>query len=184
MLDVQYALTPPEDLTEEQVLLMLNRKTGALLEYAAWCGAKIGLGGKADPGNVASKLGKFASMCGTAFQLRDDLLGLTADEATLGKSVGSDIREGKRTLIVHRALATTSGEQRNRILSALGKPQASNDEVERAIQAIVDSGAAHQVNELANELITEAETLLSALPDTPQRKHLASWASFLLSRQY
>ena len=43
MLDVQYALTPDNSVGEQQVLDMLTKKTGALLEYAAWCGATIGL---------------------------------------------------------------------------------------------------------------------------------------------
>ena len=104
MLDVQFALTPFTGLTEDEVLDMLTKKTAALLEFAAWCGARIGMGD--DPqAEGFGQLGRFAALCGTAFQLHDDLLGLTANEAALGKPIGSDIREGKRTLLMYRALS-------------------------------------------------------------------------------
>jgi geranylgeranyl diphosphate synthase type I len=169
MLDVQYALMPMASISEERVLEMLSKKTGALLEYAAWCGARIGLQSQQDAEQIARKLGTFASLCGTAFQLHDDALGLTADEAQLGKPVGSDLREGKHTLIVYRALARATPSQRDAILAALG-----------------DSGAdARRVSEaLANSLIARANLALSDLPDTPQRRLLASWANFLTARRY
>ena len=63
----------------------------------AWAGATIGLGYSATESTYPDSLGSFAGLCGTAFQLQDDLLGLTADEAVLGKPVRSDIPEGKRT---------------------------------------------------------------------------------------
>ncbi|MFL5732219.1 MAG: polyprenyl synthetase family protein [Chloroflexia bacterium] len=184
MLDVQYSLTPPEELSENQVLNMLTRKTGALLEYAAWCGATIGLGGKPDPHDVAGRLGNFATLCGTAFQLRDDILGLTADEARLGKPVGSDLREGKRTLIVHAALANGSERERQKILAVLGNPTATRADIDQALLAIHETGALVRVEESANLLISQAHAILAGVPDTPHRKLLTSWASFLLARQY
>src|SRR5207244_4467385 len=184
MLDVQYALTPDNSVGEQQVLDMLTKKTGALLEYAAWCGATIGLAGRPDPEDLAGRLGRFAALCGTAFQLRDDILGLTGDESKLGKPVGSDIREGKRTLIVHMALANGSKRDKARIIGALGNPAATTGDLDDALAAIKDSGALGKVEELANSLIGQAYALLDRLPETPQRRLLGSWASFLLARQY
>jgi len=184
MLDVQFALTPDNSVGEQQVLDMLTKKTGALLEYAAWCGATIGLAGRPDPEDLAGRLGRFAALCGTAFQLRDDILGLTGDESKLGKPVGSDIREGKRTLIVHMALANGSKRDKARIIGALGNPAATTGDLDDALAAIKDSGALGKVEELANSLISQADALLDGLPDTPQRGLLGSWASFLLARQY
>ena len=185
MLDVQYSLTPFEQLSEAQVLDMLTKKTAALLEYAAWCGAKIGL---ASAGNVASdlpdRLGQFAALCGTAFQLHDDVLGLKADEATLGKPVGSDLREGKRTLLVYRALANATSEQRTDILGVLGNSAATGEEISRAVAAIEATGACEDVRHLANEHIRNALAILDSLPPSPHLKLLRSWAGFLLARQH
>ena len=60
---------------------------------------------------------QFAGKCGTAFQLQDDILGIVGDKASLGKPVGSDIREGKKTVIVHESLRHASDSQRDTILS-------------------------------------------------------------------
>jgi len=184
MLDVQYALTPIDALTEQNVLEMLHKKTGSLLEYAAWCGAKIGLGGKPDPYGWADNLAKFASLSGTAFQLQDDLLGLTADEEVLGKPVGSDLREGKRTLVIYRALARTDDEGRSALLQVLGNPGAERQEVRQAIEVIQESGAVDEVWQSANSLIDQATAVLMALPPSDYRDLLASWAHFLLARSF
>lgn len=184
MLDVQYALTPFDALTERDVLDMLTKKTAALLEYAAWCGAKIGLAGSDESDERAERLGKFASLCGTAFQLHDDLLGLTADEAKLGKPVGSDIREGKRTLVVYRALAKANDTQKARILATLGDSNATATQIAEVLEIIGETGAMNEVRDLANSLVDQALVILEELPATPQRKLLSSWATFLLAREH
>lgn len=183
MLDVQYSLMPAEDLDDERILHMLTMKTGTLLEYAAWCGAKIGLCGASDPNGLATKLGRFASLCGTAFQLHDDLLGLTADESRLGKPVGSDIREGKRTLIVYKALSRASQAERRVLLSMLGKSDASPAEVEQVLAILHSTGACSEVAELARGYVDQALTLLDSVPPNEYRELLRSWALFLLARE-
>ncbi|MDQ3704394.1 MAG: polyprenyl synthetase family protein [Chloroflexota bacterium] len=183
MLDVQYSLMPAEELDEERILHMLTMKTGTLLEYAAWCGAKIGLGGAPDPHGLPAKLGRFASLCGTAFQLHDDLLGLTADESRLGKPVGSDIREGKRTLIVYKALSRASQAERRVLLSTLGKSDASPSEVEQVLAILHSTGACAEVAGLARGFVDQALTLLDSVPHNEYRELLRSWALFLLARE-
>jgi geranylgeranyl diphosphate synthase type I len=184
MLDVQYSLTPFEQLTEDDVLRMLSKKTATLLEYAAWCGAKIGLGSREDEANLAVRLGEFARLCGTAFQLHDDLLGLTADETLLGKPVGSDLREGKRTLIIYRALARVDEAGRRRILSTLGNPSASPAEIAATMKIIEGTGAIEEVSDLANSHISQAQAILGDLPPSPQRQLLEAWANYLLARRH
>ncbi|HEX9990234.1 MAG TPA: polyprenyl synthetase family protein [Chloroflexia bacterium] len=184
LLDVQFSLMPPDTLDEERVLDMLGKKTGALLEYAAWCGATIGLAGGPDPDGLASRLGRFAYLCGTAFQLHDDLLGLTADEALLGKPVGSDIREGKRTLLVYKALSSADERQRSHILRTLGNPRASSDDILEVLSIFETTGTLERVNELANSLISQAIALLAPLAESHYKRLLSTWATFLLARQH
>lgn len=183
MLDVQYAFMPVESLSEERILHMLSMKTGALLEYAAWAGAKIGLGARPDSDGMADKLGEFALLSGTAFQLHDDLLGLNADESELGKPVGSDLREGKRTLIVYNALQHTSQAERQVLLSTLGRADATPQEIERVLDILRSSGACDYVRRLANQYIERAQELLSMVPESRYRDLLGDWAAFLLARR-
>lgn len=184
MLDVQFAFARQASLSEDDILQMLTKKTAALLEYAAWAGATIGLGGKPDTHNYADTLGRFASLCGIAFQLHDDLLGLTADENLLGKPVGSDIREGKRTLIMYRALASVDDVSRTKLLSVLGNEGATPLEIAGALVIIKECGALQAVGELANEYISQALQLLEKLPESEYKHYLRSWASFMLTRKY
>jgi geranylgeranyl diphosphate synthase type I len=184
MLDVQFAFAPPESLNERDILHMLHCKTAALLEYAAWAGATIGIGARQDKGDVAGRLGRFASKCGIAFQLQDDLLGLTADEAVLGKPLGSDLREGKRTLVVHRALAALDDGDRATLLGTLGKGHASHDEVRLALSLIERSGALDDVRALANSYISQATAEIDGLTEGEYTRLLRSWASFMLARKY
>jgi len=184
MLDVQFAFAPPESLTEDEILHMLSCKTAALLEYAAWAGATIGLGTSPDNDGLAGKLGHFASMCGVAFQLQDDLLGLTADEAVLGKPVGSDLREGKRTLVVYRALAGLREGDRAALLATLGNSHAPQEEVQEALRLIEQSGAFVGIRDLANSYISQALAILDAVPESSYTDLLRSWASFMLAREY
>lgn len=184
MLDVQYATSPPHTLRESEVLHMLSCKTAALLEYSAWAGATIGVGARTDRDHVAERLGRFAFLCGIAFQLHDDILGLTADESVLGKPVGSDIREGKRTLVVYRALARLSGQDRTQLLATLGNASATTGEVSRSLQIVQESGAIGEVRDLANSYISQALAVLDAVPVSDYRLLLASWASYVLARKY
>jgi geranylgeranyl diphosphate synthase type I len=184
LLDVQFALVPPDTLTEEQVLAMLGKKSAALVEYAAWCGARIGLGDRPDTHGFAERLGRFAYMCGTAFQIRDDLLGLTSDVESLGKPVGSDLREGKRTLVLYKALSMADEAQKRMLLAAVGNPHATQSQLEEATRIIVECGAAKAASDLASSLIGEALDQLTPLPDSPALRLLRAWAHFMLARQY
>ena len=75
-----------------------------------------------DPQVTALK--DFATNCGIAFQLQDDILGITGDEKLLGKPIGSDIRGGKKTTIVLESLKNANEEQKNLILNVLGNKDA------------------------------------------------------------
>lgn len=183
MLDVQYSLMPVEALDEDRILRMLTLKTGTLLEFAGWCGARLGLGLAPDAEHLADKLGRFASLCGTAFQLRDDLLGLTANEERLGKPVGSDIREGKRTLIVYKALHRAAPLERELLLSTLGKSDASPADIDRVLQILFSTGACDAVAGLARGYVERALGLLDSLPANEYSELLRAWALFLLARE-
>ena len=82
------------ELSEEKLFDIVNRKTGALLVTACALGV-ISAGGTERQEETACRYG---AALGLAFQARDDLLDALGTEAVLGKTVGSDQRQGKRTL--------------------------------------------------------------------------------------
>ena len=94
------------DVTLPEYFRMIGKKTGALLAAALEIG---GLLGNAKPGALAA-LKLFGRHLGIAFQLQDDLLDVVADRNDLGKPIGGDILERKKTYLLLRALQRTAGE--------------------------------------------------------------------------
>lgn len=82
-------------ITMGQYLIMIGKKTGSLLGLCAELGALLGGVNKED----AHHLFEFGLNLGLAFQIQDDFLEIFGDESTMGKSLGSDIREGKQTAL-------------------------------------------------------------------------------------
>ncbi|WP_233886176.1 polyprenyl synthetase family protein [Paraburkholderia flagellata] len=83
-------------LTREQLETMHRLKTGALLRAAVRMGA---LAGETPSEQSLAALDKYAAAVGLAFQVVDDILDVTADSATLGKTAGKDAKDGKPTYV-------------------------------------------------------------------------------------
>jgi len=183
-LDVQYSRTPIEALTKDDIVFMLWMKTGVLYEFAARAGAMIGLNSSDENHPYVSALSRFASQCGTAFQLQDDILGLMGKEAQLGKPIGSDVREGKKTTVVFFALQSATPEQRKFLLSVLGNRDASASDVGKATDLMASLGAVKKTADLALEHIHRALPELDALPESQYKSLLTSWAHLMTEREF
>src|SRR3989454_3723497 len=96
------------DVSEADYMELVHRKTAGLFSACARLGALVAGADAA----AEDKLGEYAWNLGMAFQLIDDVLDFTAREQTLGKPVGSDLREGKITLPLIYALERASAEER------------------------------------------------------------------------
>lgn len=90
---------------------------------------------------VCRALERLAIPTGVAFQLRDDLLNAFGDSQTTGKPVGSDIQEGKRTLLAQIALRRLSGKEKKEFLAGYGNPKATKKQLVRAVALLESSGA-------------------------------------------
>jgi len=182
VLDIQFAHKDIESLTPEMIEDMLWKKTGALYEFCGRAGALIGTGRRDNP--MVDAVAGFAALCGTAFQLQDDILGVIGKEETLGKPIGSDLREGKRTLVVYYAYHNASEADRQRIMKVLGNPDATEDEVIEIIKLLRDLGGIENVVARAKTLIEQARPKLDIIPDSPYRNLLYKWADFLINREF
>ncbi len=118
--------------SEAQYLDMISGKTAAL--FAAACRVGAVVAGRPAADELA--LAAYGSNLGIAFQLVDDALDYAADQATLGKTVGDDFREGKITLPVLAAYHAGSAEERafwSRTIEATEQTEADLDEAFRLI---------------------------------------------------
>jgi geranylgeranyl diphosphate synthase type I len=169
-----------ETVSEEEYFEMIKGKTAALFETSARCGGILGGATKSQ----VKRLGEFGHYSGIAFQVIDDILGLTADEKVLKKPVGNDVREGKRTLIVVYALEKASESQRKRILETLGNKDASPERIRETIKLIESLGAIDYAKQLAEEYIERAKKALASFPASEDREDLISLSDLIFARQH
>lgn len=182
-LDVQYSGEALK-LSEPAIIDMLWKKTGVLYEFAGRAGAAIALNDADADLPAARALAKFCSLCGTAFQIQDDILGIVGDERQLGKPVGSDIREGKTTLLTLKALERADAQQRETILRTLGAEAAGPADVQAVIQLLRQLGTVRYAQEQSRRTVEEALGHLAALPPSVNRDLLEQWAHYLIQRQF
>lgn len=183
-LDVIFAAKPITELAENEVLRMLELKTGVLYEFASIAGAAIGLGQSAEENGLVRAIGRFARQCGTAFQLQDDILGITGDEKLLGKAVDSDIREGKRTIIVLHAFGNAGAKERQLISETLGNPSATPEQIQRVKHLLIEYNGIEYTRNLAESIVERAVEEIEPLPDSRYKVLLLTWAKYVVNREF
>ena len=184
MLDVEYATRSLDQLTEADILSMLDKKTASTLSWCGQTGVLLGLN-KLEPNHHLVKL--MAEMCrhaGLAFQLQDDILGIIGDEKELGKPVGSDIRKGKRTVLVAYAYHHADAAGKLVLQNILGKSDATLIEINQVRAVLSNSGSIDYVRGLAADYTAKAQQLLNQLPPSRAASHLQELVSFITQRKY
>jgi geranylgeranyl diphosphate synthase type II len=101
--------------TIKEYLLMISKKTAAMAEMCCRIGATLGGGTK----KQITALSNYGKNLGIAFQIQDDLLDISADEKEFGKTIGGDLREGKKTYLFIKALEKATGEERKQLLKVI-----------------------------------------------------------------
>ncbi len=166
----------------EDYIDMVSKKTAALFAYSAKIG---GLLAGADNALISNLFNAMMN-AGIAFQIRDDILGLIGDEKVLGKPVYSDLREGKRTILVIYALKNVDENKKKRILSVLGNRDADVNSLREAAQIIKESGAIEYADSLsefyANKAIEIVENVKAA--DTEALNMFKELVMFMIRRNY
>jgi geranylgeranyl diphosphate synthase type I len=166
------------DVSEDEYLEMIRKKTGVLLEAACESGAVVGGG----TDKQVEALASFGLSIGLAFQIQDDILGVTADEEKLGKPVGNDIVKGKKNLIAIKALEALKEKERKELLGILAKKSNTDAEINRAIQLFRDSGSIDYCKKKAREYIKRSDSSLHEIKDSTARKELRLIADYVVKR--
>lgn len=184
VLDIQYPKRPINSLSQEQILDMLWKKTGVLYEFSGKSGAMLGLNTLNTDHPLVHAISTFAGKCGTAFQLQDDILGIIGDEKMLGKPVGSDIREGKRTVILYKAFENANSKQRSQLIDILGNEQASDQDITRAKRLMQELGGIEYTKELARSYVRDSLIHLQKVPQSRYKDLLSLWAEYMIEREF
>ena len=165
------------DVSEDEYMEMIFKKTGALIAAATKAGAIMGGASQ----EVIDAMYEYGRLIGLAFQIQDDYLDIASDEETLGKPIGSDIAKGKMTIIAINGLAS-AGEKSDRLLEILKNENNSQDDIDLAIEILTDCGAIEYARNLALESVMQAKEVLEILPDSSSKQVLSDIADFVLER--
>jgi geranylgeranyl diphosphate synthase type I len=167
------------DVKEEDYLDMIFKKTAALIAAATKSGAIMG-GSSLKEVLALYEYGKFI---GLAFQIHDDYLDLLGDEKSLGKPIGSDIVEGKMTLIVVNALEKASPEDKEQLIKILKDDDCSQGDIDIAMSIFEKYGSLQYATNLAQEYVEKAKELLELFDDSDAKNALIQIADFVLHRK-
>lgn len=149
------------DVSVEEYLGMIDRKTGALLQTSLETGGMLGGADEAQRAHLRA-IGRHA---GRAFQIRDDLLDLVADDVRWGKKKGGDLIEGKRTWILLRALERTRGAERRWFERIIAGSGLAADEVGEACERMRAAGVIAEAEAAVRRHTEEALRAARRLPD-------------------
>ena len=166
-----------ETVDAKEYLEMIRLKTSILFGAAAYGGAKIG--GTTE--EEARELEMMATNVGLGFQIWDDYLDATAPEDVLGKPSGSDIRQGKRTLLVIEGLNRTNEADRKRLIEILDSKN-TDEEVKEAVEIMERCGALEECHKQANGYLEGARKTLSNYPESEARLLFEELLEYMVTR--
>lgn len=177
-LDIVWSLNARTD--EAAVSKMYRLKTAS---YTFDGPLRLGmiLGGAAD--EALDAISRYALPVGTAFQIQDDLLGVFGSAEELGKSVTSDIEEGKQTLLTVFAREHGAREDRERLAELIGKRGMRPGEIEEVRAIMRRTGTVAYCEERAREFVAEGKRALERYAMlAPVRAILRQLADYVISR--
>lgn len=164
------------NVTKDEYMNMIYKKTGDLITASTTIGAIMG----GASSNEIQALRTYGKQIGLAFQIQDDYIDLTSDES-IGKPVGSDLVEGKKTLMVVYALEKANKEDHDRLVELLE----ANDEsiIPEAMEILEKYGAINYARSKAYDCVIESKQALSILPDSDAKDALFKLADFVFTRK-
>jgi octaprenyl-diphosphate synthase len=164
-------------LSVDQYLKIIEGKTAHPIKSAAEIGASLAEGKPED----VQALGEYGLNLGIAFQIVDDVLDVSGDERSLGKPIGTDLREGNLTLplILARDEDKAAAKQIREVFAA-GK--VTEEQVAETLEMVRGTGAIEKSLEIAREYATGATEYLDRLPASVHRSRLIDLSRLVVDR--
>jgi octaprenyl-diphosphate synthase len=166
------------DITEEQHLDISMRKTAFLFSASSQLGGILGSAGEKEE----ERLRLYGLNVGLAFQLVDDVLDFTSNESTLGKPVGSDLKEGKLTLPLIYLMRDGEPRHRDLVREALHENSLDTPTRDSILQLVRDYHTADRVLAKAHDYARKAQDCLKDFPDCEARTALLSIPEYIVER--
>ena len=165
--------------TEADYYALIRAKTASLLTGACESGALCGAA------RHRQALAKYGDTLGMVFQIADDILDYTEDEATTGKPSGLDLREHKVTLPLIASLGRLADRSPGRrAIEALFATELPDDrQISDVIQIVAECGGIEYAHQCGVRFAEQAEACLQGLPDSAARRALAEAITYVLERR-
>jgi geranylgeranyl diphosphate synthase, type I len=163
---------------EDEYIEMIRKKTAVFFQFSAEAGAIIG-GGTKDETNALNEYGLNA---GLGFQIWDDYLDISSDETTLGKDIGNDIRNGKKTLIAVHCMNNVEGSDKQLFDNIFGNKSATEDEVRQVYDLFKKSKSIDYAKDTALDYIKKAKNSLEKISDSDAKQLLLDLADYSIKR--
>lgn len=169
------------DAAEKHYLEMASNKTARLISAAIEIGCLFG--------NASQKqikaLKNYAELAALTFQIQDDIMDVSKNMEK-GYSMGSDIKKGKKTLIVMHALSKATEKQKNTFMMAFGNENASYEQINNAVNILNETQSIDYARKTAYEKIKKAKSYLKAVKSNITKEGFEffnSFADFMLERK-
>lgn len=166
----------PDEDAVEFYLRVVFEKTGSLIATAGRFGAWFS--GADQP--IVESLERIGRLIGIGFQISDDIIDIASPADESGKTPGTDLREGVRTLPMLYALADQDTDPRLRDL--LSRALSDDAEVHEALELLRASNGLERTRATLDEYAADARKELASLPDTPAREALSVLVDYVVAR--
>ncbi len=166
------------DVNLKDYLDMIGRKTARLLNVSAKLGGLIGNGNETE----VQALGNFGYNLGCGFQIQDDLLDITSDEATMGKTYGSDVKRKKQTYLLVHALSEADSSIKEQLRFLLTKQEINRTQINEVKVLFEKAGSIDAAKFAINKYILSAKSNLDELHSTQGKELLLSFLKYISNR--
>jgi geranylgeranyl diphosphate synthase type I len=168
--------------TEAEALKVLEYKTA---RYSISRPLQIGAALAEADNKFFSMFEKYGIPLGTAFQITDDILGMFGSEEIMGKPVDSDLKEGKRTLLVVKVFQEAGKEEVRKFAQLWGNPKADRADLEWVRKMMIETGALSYCQNLAQKLVSQAKlAIIDQSLGASSKSFLLEVADFVLKRKF
>lgn len=156
-----------KSLTEDEVLQILDLKTA---KYTVERPLHIGAMLAGAPYSLIETFSRYGIPFGQAFQMQDDIVGTFGDEEEIGKPADSDIKEGKKTLLLSRAYQKASSEEKKLLDKVVGNKQATSKEINQVRSIMKKTGSYDYCVGLAKQLLEQSRSAVKDVKLTEEGK--------------
>ena len=164
--------------TEADYLRIISQKTASFISACCRIGALLG----GLPAGQVDALTQYGMDIGVAFQISDDSLDFVANQDRLGKAIGADLREGKRTLPLIAMLTRVTPAEAERVKGLLKRQALGAEEIDEIRRYVVEHEGVEYAMAQAHEYARSAKAALTVFAPSEERETLVLVADFVVDR--